>query len=137
MSKTETDKNILKLDKLNKQAYMELILSIDKTTTRGCTAFRLVKNCRTKEYPDGNSCMAWERLKSKYAPRTSCPLMKHKKKYENSSLGDATKDPDDWISSMEGTITENRSVQIWLFPIKIFALYFEKCQKSMMLSSMD
>ena len=32
--------------------------------------------------------------------------MKHKKKYGNSSLGDVTKDPDDWISSMEGTITE-------------------------------
>jgi hypothetical protein len=110
VSKTETDQNILKLDKLNKQAYMELILSIDTTTTRGSTAFRLVKNCRTKEYPDGNSFMAWERLKSKYAPRTSCSLMKHKKKYENSSLGDATKDPDDWISSMEGIITEIESI---------------------------
>ena len=44
VSKTETDQNILKLDKLNKQAYMELILSIDTTTTRGCTAFWSGKN---------------------------------------------------------------------------------------------
>ena len=106
VSKNETDQNILKLDKLNKQAYMELSLGIDTTTIRDCTAFRLVKNCRTKEYPDENSFMAWEQLKWKYAPRTSCSLMKHKKKYGNSSLGDATKDPDDWVSSMEGIITE-------------------------------
>jgi hypothetical protein len=85
---------------------MELILSMDTTTTRGSTAIRLVENCRTKEYPDGNSFMAWERLKLKYAQRTSCSLMKHKKEYENSSLGDATKDPDDWISWIEGIVTE-------------------------------
>ena len=48
VSKTKMDQNILKLDKLNNQAYMELILSIDTTTTRGSTAFRLVENCRTK-----------------------------------------------------------------------------------------
>ena len=34
VSKTETGQNTLKLDKLNKQAYMELILSIFTTTTR-------------------------------------------------------------------------------------------------------
>ena len=39
VTKTEMVKNILKLDKLNKQAYMELVLSIDITTTKGCTAF--------------------------------------------------------------------------------------------------
>ena len=63
VSKTETDQDILKLDKLNKQAYIELILSIDTTTTGGCTAFWVVKNCKSKEYPDGNSSMAWEQLK--------------------------------------------------------------------------
>ena len=39
-----------------------------------------------------------------------CPLINHKKKYENSLLGDATKDPGDWISLMEGTITEIESI---------------------------
>ena len=32
--------------------------------------------------------------------------MNHRKKYENSLLGNATKDPDNWISSTEGTIDE-------------------------------
>ena len=36
--------------------------------------------------------------------------MKHKSKYEDSLLGDATKDPGNWISSMEGTITEIESI---------------------------
>jgi len=50
--------------------------------------------------------MVWERFESKYDPRTSCSLIKHKKKYEDSLLGNATKDLDDWISSMEGIITK-------------------------------
>ena len=36
--------------------------------------------------------------------------MKHKKEYENSLLGNETKDPDNWISSMEGIITEIKSI---------------------------
>ena len=36
----------------------------------------------------------------------SCSLMNYKRKYENSSLDDATKDPENWISSMEGTINK-------------------------------
>ena len=44
VSKTETDQNILKLDKLNKQAYMELILSIDITTTSPVFYVIIVKN---------------------------------------------------------------------------------------------
>ena len=59
-AKTMMDENILKLDKLNTQAYMELILSIDTITSKGGTAFQLVKNCRTSEYPDGNSFMECE-----------------------------------------------------------------------------
>ena len=38
-SKEEADKKILKLDKLNRQASMDLVLSIDTTTTTGRTAF--------------------------------------------------------------------------------------------------
>ena len=105
VSKTAMGKNILKLDKLNKQAYMELLLSIDTTTSRGWTAFQSVKKFRISEYPDRNSFMVWERLRKKYAPVTSFLLIKHRKKYKNSLLDDTTKDPDNWSSSMEGTLT--------------------------------
>ena len=40
--KEEADEEILKLDKLNKQTFMGLVLSIDTTMTTGKTASRLV-----------------------------------------------------------------------------------------------
>ena len=45
--------------------------------------------------------------------------MKHRKKYENSSLDDATKDHDDLISSMEGTNIRSTKLIIGVVLIRI------------------
>ena len=61
---------------MNEIAYTELILSIDVKTSSGNVAFNIVKGCKSKDYPDGNSFTAWERLKNKYEPISAPSLMK-------------------------------------------------------------
>jgi hypothetical protein len=51
---------------MNEIAYTELILSIDVKTNSGKVAFNLIKGCKSKDYPDGNAAIAWERLKKNY-----------------------------------------------------------------------
>ena len=102
VSKEEADKKIIKLDRLNKQAFMDLVPSINTTTTNGRTAFRLVEKCKTSEYPERNSKIVWERLRAKYAPRNTSRLLNLKKLYENSKLERTEIDPGDWISFLEG-----------------------------------
>jgi hypothetical protein len=34
----------------------------------------MIRGCKTKDYPDVNGAIAWERLKNKYKP-VSAPLM--------------------------------------------------------------
>jgi hypothetical protein len=50
---------MLKIIKLNEIAFTELILSIDIKTSNGEIAFKLVKGCKSKDYPDGNAATAW------------------------------------------------------------------------------
>ena len=55
-----TNKITIKLWKLNKLAFEDIILSINHTTNQGKTAFHLVDNSITAEQPDGNCKIAWE-----------------------------------------------------------------------------
>ena len=105
-NKSAVHKTTIALAKLNRQAYMDLILSIDHKSSRGKVAFRLVKNCKSAEYPEGNCKLAWSRLVAKYAPKSTPSLLKLKKKYENSKLTKVVRDPDEWISELEGIRTE-------------------------------
>jgi hypothetical protein len=45
-------------------AYTELMLSIDVKASSGKVAFNIIRGCKTKNYPDGNDFIAWERLKN-------------------------------------------------------------------------
>jgi len=85
---------------------MDLMLSMNSVSNRGKIVFRLVKNSRSSEYPEGNSRLAWKRLNSKFASKTSATLLMWKKKFENSRLQDPEDDPDDWISELEGYLME-------------------------------
>ena len=42
----------------------------------------MVKNSKTAEHPGGNCKIAWDRLVSKYAPKTAPSLLKLKKKFK-------------------------------------------------------
>ena len=74
-TKTEDDKKILKLDKLNKKCFMDLMLSMNSVSNRGKIVFRLVKNSRPSEYLEGNSRLAWKRLNSEFASKTMATLL--------------------------------------------------------------
>ena len=109
-SKNADHKMTIALAKLNRQAYMDLILSIDHKSSRGKVAFRLVKNCKSTDYPEGNCKLAWSRLVAKYAPKSTPSLLKLKKRYENSKLTEVIRDPEDWISELEGIRTEIENI---------------------------
>lgn len=112
--KAEADRDVderlmLILDELNKKAYRDLILSINHKSIGGKVAFRLVKNSKSVEYPEGNCRDAWNRLVAKYSPKTTSSLLKMKKKFENSKLEDG-KDPEEWISYLEGIRAEIEAI---------------------------
>ena len=108
-SRDADDKKILALQDLNKLAYRDIILSIDHKTKEGKIAFKIVKNTKSKEYPDGNSTEAWSRLVRKYSPKTTPSLLKYKREFENSKLKAGT-DPEEWIGDLEGICTEIEAI---------------------------
>ena len=110
--RTSTEKKIVELGQLNQKGFTELILSIDHKLRHGKVAFRLVKNSKSGDYPEGNCKVAWDRLVAKYAPKSLPSLLKYKKKFENSKLDSARTDPEDWISELEGLMVEIESIDI-------------------------
>jgi hypothetical protein len=44
-------------------AYIDLILSIDVKLSSGKVAFNMVKGYKIKNHTEGNTAMAWERIK--------------------------------------------------------------------------
>jgi hypothetical protein len=70
----------------NEIAYTELILSIDVNTCSGKVAFNIIRGFKTKDYPDDNGAIAWERLKNKYEPDSALSLVKLEKKFRDLSL---------------------------------------------------
>jgi hypothetical protein len=49
---------------LNEIGYTELILTINFKASYGKIAFNIVKECKIKDYPDGNGVNAWETITS-------------------------------------------------------------------------
>jgi hypothetical protein len=85
---------------MNELAYTELILLIDDKTSSGKVAFNLVKDCKNKDYSDGNANMAWERLKHKFEPSSAPSLVKLEKQFRQCSLKKG-QDPDIWITELK------------------------------------
>ena len=84
----------------NKQAYLELIGSIDMRTGKGRLAMNLIYSTKSDKYPYGNSAQAWHNLTRKYQPKTAAELSRVKKSYVNARLrfGD---DPDNFVDYLE------------------------------------
>jgi hypothetical protein len=61
-------KKMLNAIELKEVAYTELLLSIDVKTSNGKIAFNIVIGCKSKDHPDSNAAMAWDKDKNKYAP---------------------------------------------------------------------
>jgi hypothetical protein len=66
--KTEEGKVLMKNAHLNEIAYTELIPSIDVRSSSGKVLFSIIKGCKSRDYSDGNSALALDKLKNKFDP---------------------------------------------------------------------
>ena len=98
----DLNKKIVKLSELNELAYEDLILLINTSSSVGKVAFGLVKNVKSEDFPERNCKVVWDRLVSKYALHTALSLLKLKSELHNSRLELIDKDPNKWISHLEG-----------------------------------
>jgi hypothetical protein len=55
---SDIGKKMARTIKLNEIDYAELILSIDVKASYGKIAFKIVKRCKSKDYPDGNALIS-------------------------------------------------------------------------------
>jgi hypothetical protein len=72
--------------KLNEIAYTEINSLIDVMASSGKVAFYIIRGCNTKDYPDRNGAIAWERLKNKYEPVSAPSMVKLEKQFRELSL---------------------------------------------------
>jgi len=89
------------LRKLNKDAFIDLLLSITADTETGRIAFQIVKGSKTKELSDGDARAAWKKLNSKFESTRAPNRLLLKEKFINSRLKSARSDPDVWITQLE------------------------------------
>jgi hypothetical protein len=66
--KTEEGKYLMKNADLHGTAYTEFIHSIDARSSGGKVLFRIIKGCKSRDYTDVNSALAWDKLKKKSDP---------------------------------------------------------------------
>ena len=92
-NKTEEERA---LAKLNDEAYDDLIMSMDNKV-----AFNKVSQAKTSALSEGCAYTAWTNLINKYKPRTVQSRAEKKLKFAQSKLEDWTKDPDEWLDSLE------------------------------------
>ena len=85
--------------------YENIILSINTSSSVGKVAFGLVMKAKSEDFPEENCKVAWDRLVGKYAPQTASSLLKLKSEFHNS------RDPDEWISHLEGLRTHMNAFQ--------------------------
>ena len=95
---SEEDK---KTRELNEEAYIDLVLSINGETEAGRVAFQMVKGAKTRELPDGDSHLAWQRLREKYEPTTTVSRLSLMKEFQAKILKNVKQDPDVWITELE------------------------------------
>ena len=94
-------KKASELRKLNKDAYIDLLLSIATETEPGRVAFQIIRTAKTKEFSGGDAKAAWKRLEAKYESKRAPSRLILKEKFMNSKLKNPRSDPDVWITQLE------------------------------------
>ena len=89
----------MRLRRINDEAYLDLINSMDCDTEAGKIDFSVVKGSKNEEYEDGNALVAYTNLKSKYLPSTTIDLMKLENEYQGSKM---KKNEDNLIVNWKG-----------------------------------
>jgi hypothetical protein len=62
---SEVGKVLMKNADFNEMACTELIISIDVRISSGKVVFSIIKGYKSRDYTDGNSALAWDKLKKK------------------------------------------------------------------------
>ena len=96
------NKNMIRLGKLKELAYEDVILSINIRFSLGKVEFGFGKSVKSSDFLLGNCKIAWDGLISMYAPHMVTFLFKLKSEFHNSKLKSMQKEPDEWISNLEG-----------------------------------
>ena len=100
IDETTTDgKHQLELRKLHRRAYYELTMSMDLKTIEGRTAFRLVRNSTSKDFPAGDAKEAWVRLREEYESGTATAQIELKRKFHGAMMR-PTQNPTTFISNL-------------------------------------
>ena len=107
-----TEKKRVELYEASIEAFEDLILSINGSTSAGRVAFELVHGSRTQDNPDGDVKLAWKRLVSKFEPKTAQSYIKLNKEFVSSKLEDTVTDPEEWITKLEALRTQMNNVKI-------------------------
>ena len=75
-------------------------------------AFKIVKQAKTVDNPDGNPYLALENLTNKYEAKTAPNFIELKGQFTNSKLSNDEDDPDEWITHLEALRTRMNEVQL-------------------------
>jgi gag-polypeptide of LTR copia-type len=97
---SDMGKKNLNAIELNKVAYTELLLSIDVKTSNSKIAFNIVKGCKSKDHPDGNAAIAWNKVKNNCKQMSAPSMVKLDKQFRDSVLKKG-EDPEVWITQLE------------------------------------
>jgi gag-polypeptide of LTR copia-type len=76
------------------------LLSIDVKTSNRKITFNIVKGCKSKDHPQGNAAIAWNKLKNKYKQMSAPYMVKLDKQFRASVLKKG-EDPEVWITQLE------------------------------------
>lgn len=87
--------------RLNKDAYIDLLLSIGTEHETGRVAFQIIRTSKTKELSSGDARAAWLRLESKFESKRAPNRLLLKEKFMNMKLKNPRADPDVWITQLE------------------------------------
>jgi hypothetical protein len=93
-------KDLMKNEDLNGMAYMELILLIDVRCSIGKVVVSIIKGCKVRDYTDGNSTLAWDKLKMKFDPDFAPSWVKTERTFRQCVLEEG-EEPENWITNLE------------------------------------
>jgi len=79
-----------------------MLLSIQTKTDKGQVAFHIVTGSVSADLPDGDTVVAWTRLKNKYAPKITARKLELYREFQICKLKNSDQDPKAWIMHLEG-----------------------------------
>jgi hypothetical protein len=84
IEKTEEEMVLIKNVDLNEMANTKLILLIDVRSSNGKVMFSIIRGWKSRDYTDGSSALAWDKLNKKFDPDSAPSLVKTERAFRKS-----------------------------------------------------